>query len=1365
MLLLLASPLSGQVNCSIFDLTASVVQFDSTTCAYFVLLDFQHSGTTNQFHVKGNGVNYGTFEYSQVPVTIGPITAGSSTPQVLEFIVQDAVFQDCSNQTTLTVPACVPNHICDITNLTVDVGNCSPNLGTYSINVDFDVSSPGNDFFELHTAGGLLGVFPLSALPLTLPNFPWGGGVHDILKVCIKGNPDCCETIEFLAPDCVTPNCGITDLFVDTGDCLSDSTYKAKIGFHLSNAISILDSFSLYLNGSLQGVFAINQLPLTTVFETNGNPLAIVKVCATLLSGATCCIEKEYAVPNCFPPCGIKNLKIETDSCTSDSTFGVWVNFMVNDSTAVDSFQLWGNGQSLGTFGMNQLPLNIPNFEWNGLIFNNIRVCTGNAIACCREIQFLAPDCLPFDSCEVTSIFVKTSPCTSDSTYNLTLNFNATNPGNGTFIVWTNGVLLDTFNLSEVPLFIPNFPWNGGGNDLVTVCIGGSNGPSPTPNSIGCCKSKEFPVPDCLGTCDITDLHVEVGDCDPNTNTYPITINFDVVHPGNDLFDVYVNGQLYGTYPLNQLPLHIPNYPHSGNAVDVIKVCINDHPNCCATTEFQTPNCNAVDCHIFDLSITVGDCNPAGGYQVKIDFGVNNPGNDFFDLYINGQLFGTFPLNQLPLTIPNFPGSGNTFDVIKICINDHPDCCVITEIHPPICDPCGIVDLSVQTGNCNPDSTYHLTVNFHVVNSNATTFILFGNGMSLGTFNLSQLPLTIPNFPWDGVGPNDILKVCVGNNTSVSSCCKTIEFPSPDCLPQGGCEIVDLHVETGNCNPDSTYHLTVNFNVVNSNATTFVLFGNGMPLGTFNLSQLPLTIPNFPWDGTGPNDNLKVCIGTNNAPLTCCKTIEFPIPDCLPHGGLCDIFDLNVQTGNCTSDSAYQLTINFGVHNAPATLFGVWANGQFLGMYGLGQLPLTIQDFPWNGGPNDVLKVCFATTPGSVTCCETIEFAVPGCLTNNPDCEIYDLVVDTGDCTSDSTYNLFLNFQVHNPLSNTFRVWANGQPFGTFNLNQLPLNLQDFPWSGGNHDVLKVCFVTPNGVIGCCKTIEFAVPACLTNNPDCEIFGMVVDPGSCTSDSTYNLFLNFQVHNPPGNTFGVWANGVFQGNFNMSQLPLNFPNFPWDGGTKDVVKVCFVTNAGTATCCRSLEFDVPDCLGNNNNCHIWDVLAVRTGCLCGQFFVAVTFNHSNGSAGGFDLVGNGNNYGNYPYNTQQPIILGPFVGDGTTVYEFGVADHSNGNCEDGFVLGEIECQSPVVEPGTPSSLVISPNPASNWINITAMLENGLAVGQASVKIYAADGRLIRTEVINNAANFQMDVSIIPAGVYRISILAAAGRLEGSFTKQ
>jgi hypothetical protein len=669
--------------------------------------------------------------------------------------------------------------------------------------------------------------------------------------------------------------------------------------------------------------------------------------------------------------------------------------------------------------------------------------------------------------------------------------------------------------------------------------------------------------------------------------------------------------------------------------------------------------------------------------------------------------------------------------------------------------PCDITNLVVHTGDCTSDSTYAVTFNFQVTNTQDSLFGVWANGQIVGIYLLDQLPVTIPNFPWDG-GANDVLRVCFGNSPTNPTvlCCETVEFAVPGCLtPPGDCEIFGMVASTGDCTSDHTYVLNLNFQVANPPGNVFGVWANGVLFGTYNLSQLPLHINNFPWGG-GVNDVVKVCFLTGGA-ATCCRTIAVVAPNCL---GTCHIFDLSVQVGDCNPAGGYHVNVNFGVTNPGNDLFEVWANNQYLGAFPLNQLPLHIPNFPASGNPFDVIRVCIKDHPD---CCVVKEIQAPVC---DP-CEIVNLHVDTGDCNADSTYHLTLNFGVANSTATEFVVWGNGVLIGVFNLNQLPLHIAHFPWDGtGPNDVIKVCIGGNTGANTCCRILEFPIPSCLYSQ-GCAITGLVVDPGDCTSDSTYNLFVNFQVSNPPGNVFGVWANDIFQGMFELSQLPLNFIHFPWSGGTHDVVKVCFL-NAGSAACCRTVEFLAPACLGSSHDCHITDVHGVRTACLCGQFFVALTFNHVNGGSGGFDVVGNGNQYGTYPYNTQQPIILGPFPGDGTTVYEFGVVDHLHPDCHDGFVLGSVMCASPITEVGgKASSLVLSPNPASNWLNVTAMLENGTDVGQATVKVYHADGRLVQTQEVPNAASFMMDISNLPGGVYRLSVQAGSGRLEGSFTKQ
>jgi len=1261
MLLLWLSSLNAQNNCSIFDLTATMVQVNPITCQYFVSLDFQHDGTTNQYTVTGNSTNYGTFPYSQIPLILGPFTSDLLNPTLLEFNVTDAVFPDCSDVVELVVPNCGQTTICNISNFEVLPGPCDPSGLTYSLWLDFDVQLSGGDLFDVWANGVLIGTFPLIALPLQIPAFPASGNPVDVIKVCINNQPDCCETLEFDAPDCVNPPCGIFDLTVETNGCTNDSTYKAVIDFDMVGPAPS-DSFGLWSNGQFQGFFGINQLPLLREIEWDGGLNDEIKVCL-VNSNILCCETKEYPVPDCLNlnPCGIKDLVVKPDTCTSDSTFLAILNFGVNDPTAVDSFDLWANGEFWGRFGMNQLPLHIPDFPWNGLIFNHVKVCTGNSPACCKEYQFIAPDCLPFGLCEITDIFLHTGPCTSDSTYKITLNFNGTNPGNGTFTVFIHNQLLDTFDLTDVPLML-EVPWNGQAGDFITVCILGSN--APTPN--GCCRIKQFQVPNCLLPCNIFNVAVDLGDCNPNSNTYKLHLDFEVNNPGNDFFEVWGNGVYLGTFPLAGLPLTIPNFPSNGNAADVIKICINDNLDCCSFIEFQGPDCDSA-CEIFDVSLDPGDCNANDDtYKLHLNFSVNNPGNALFEVWGNGIYLGLFPLAGLPMVIPNFPSNGNAADIIKICINDHPDCCKTIEFQGPGCDsPCEIFDLAVLTGNCNlADSTYAVTVDFHVQNPTSNTFSLWANGQLFGTYDLNQLPLHIPNFPWDGTGPNDVIKVCITANSGALSCCRTIEFPTPDCFNGGDCEVYDLHVEVG----------------------------------------------------------------------------------------------------GCTSNTTYEIVVNFQVHNPPSNTFSLWANGQFFGLYNLNQLPLGIPNFPWNGSAFDGLKVCFTNAPGGIgSCCAEIEFPVPDCL-NGGDCEIFDVVLDPGICDpATGTYTLHLDFQVQNPGNDFFEVWGNGVYLGLFPLAGLPMVIPNFPSNGAAIDVIKICI---NDHPDCCRTIDFHGPDC-GGGGNCEIFNLQLDPGNCTGDSSYQLHVNFQVFNPPSNMFQVWANGQLLGAFNLNQLPLLIQNFPWNGGNFDGIKICMVPNApGTDLCCIQKEFAVPDCLGNDD-CHIYDLHVLRTPCLCEQFFAVLTFEHDNGGPGGFDILGNGNNYGNFPYNTPQPIILGPFNGDGVTDYEFVVVDHDHPDqCGDDFNLGKVECLTPVIDPtGGSALLTLSPNPTANWLNVTALLENGAALGQSNVEVYAADARLVQTNTVANGANFQLDVSNLPSGIYRLVLKSDSGRLEGTFAKE
>ena len=1463
LMLLLAIGLSAQnTACEIYDLVASAGDCTSDS-TYQLKLNFKVENPTNdEFDLWGNGKFVGTYKLSELPLIVNnfPAAPGGVVGGYLKVCINDN--PDCCRIYQFIAPNCKLSVPCEIYDVSVQTGDCNPD-GTYKLTLNFKVADPTSDFFEVWASNGkYLGAFPLNQLPLSLA-FPWGGGAADGIKICIKGNPNCCKTKEFPVPDCFNP-CQLRNVRVDAGDCTSDSTYAIKFTF---TAPAGVDSFGVWAgNGKFLGRFAVADLPIgIDKFPWGGGSVDAIKICVK----NTCCRTKEFNVPECLaPPCGIVSPVVEVGGCTSPKTYKVVLNFKVDPNVPGTNvkFNVYAdNGNFLGTYGTADLPLSL-DFPWNGDPTDAVKICllddNGKDI-CCEIVQFKAPDCLGIE-CGIFNLTVKTGDCNDDGkTYQVWINFQTPAASLQKFGIWSGtGQFLGFFSVANLPIHIPKFPWSGGSVDKILICFAN-----------GCCVTKEFNPPDCIAKpCGIVDLTATPGDCNDD-GTYQLKINFSLltVPPGPTPFAVYAGtGEFLGNFTTNDLPLLIQNFPASGNASDAVKICIGNSANtyCCRVVEFKAPDCTGGPCGLFNLTVKTGDCNDDGTYNLWINFQTTSAAGLVLVYNADGTLLGSFPLSALPIHIPHFKGSGKDVDAVKICLVTTAGtvpCCVTKEFKAPDCntDPCGIKNLAVQTGDCNPDGTYNLWLKFELSNPTVSAkFAVYANGKLFGEFSLSDLPLHIKNFPTDG-GPNDVIKVCIISPLTVL-CCETLEFKAPDCAG-GPCEISDLTVKTGDCSSDKTYKLELNFKAHNVGADAkFAVFANGQLLGYYALDQLPLTIPSFPSDG-GPNDVVKVCIATNNTgSVTCCAVKEFPVPDCIGHP--CDIYDMKVETGKCNDDgTAYELWLNFKVTNPPSqsTHFGVWGNGELLGFFTLNQLPLYFPNFKTNGGPNDVIKVCLTNT-GTVGCCETLEFHVPDCIqgaceiydaavttgdcnddgtyrikidfkVENPGndyfevwagngtylghfklselplaiakfpgsgadvdkikicindqpnccrvvefkapdcapggCDITDLKVETGDCNADGTYRAWVNFKINNPSNTTvFGVWANGHFLGTFGLNKLPLLIEKFPTDGGPNDVVKVCILVPGTTQAlCCETLEFKVPDCVPGG--CNIENLKVETGDCNDDGTYHAWVNFTTGpSPTPLFFGVWANGEFLGSFPLSNLPFHIEHFPTNGGPNDVVKVCLVTpNSTTPLCCATKEFPVPDCAGAN--CKIYDLVAAKTPCLCGQFFAILNFEFKDGGSGGFDVVGNGKNYGNFPYDHPQPIVIGPLDGDGVTEYEFAVRDHLHPDCHDAVKLGIVDCTGQVQSgtntalAATGGKLTLSPNPASQWLSVTAQLNSGSVIGQATAEIRQADGRLVRTLVVPDGGNFQIDVSELPGGMYRLSLLSAAARLEGTFAKQ
>ncbi|WP_340110653.1 hypothetical protein [Maribellus mangrovi] len=467
--------------------------------------------------------------------------------------------------------------------------------------------------------------------------------------------------------------------------------------------------------------------------------------------------------------CLIDDLELDNVECNSDSTFMIHLHLQNQNSDLGHVVVYDASNKQIGALSSEFQALEVDFGSFLEGDTTTISVCADDNPNCCKEFKLKIPHCMP--ECIISELTVDPGECIGNNKYNLHLNFNYENPGNDFFNVFgREDKLIGTYKLADLPVVIENFEGSGNDYDFIKVCIN---------DKPDCCIVSEFQAPNCAEECTISELTVDPGECTGN-NKYNLHLNFSYENPGNDFFNVFGReDKLIGTYKLADLPVVIENFEGSGNDYDFIKVCINDKPDCCIVSEFQAPNC-AEECTISELTVDPGECTGNNKYNLHLNFNYENPGNDFFNVFgREDKLIGTYKLADLPVVIENFEGSGNDYDFIKVCINDKPDCCIVSEFQAPNCaEECTISELTVDPGECVNDSTYSVTINFSYSNPNNKLFEVFGrNNKYYGYYNLTDLPVTITEFRKSG-SDHDLVKVCINDS---ENCCKLKEIASPNC--------------------------------------------------------------------------------------------------------------------------------------------------------------------------------------------------------------------------------------------------------------------------------------------------------------------------------------------------------------------------------------------------------------------------------------------------------------------------------------------------------------------------------------------------------------------------------------------------------
>jgi len=661
------SAVQSNAQCNIFDLVATAG--DCQNDAFYVTINFQYSGTGNEgFHLQGNGNNYGNFAYDDLPVTLGPFVGNGTS--VYEFVAVDNQHPDCSDFATVGPISC-PGATCVIYDFVATPGDCNPD-GTYSLTLDFQVVNSPDTHFDVIYEGQNIGYYAIADLPITIQNFQDNGEPNQAIKVCINDS-DCCKVDEFAAPNCVPSTCDINDLSVVPGDCNSDGNYPITIDFNVSNPGN--DYFNVFFESQLIGTYLISDLPVTIPnFNDNGISTPTIHVCINDVV-PECCAHKTITAPDCTTggDCHIWDVFAEAHPCVNGQ-FMLDVEFNYQN-TGSQGFKIRANDQWFGPFNYGEPfytigPLNA------GVVYEIVVRDVENET--CKGVYVFGPVNCGGD-CNIFDLVAEVSDCNDQGQFFVTIDFQHENTGGDGFKIYGNGNVYGYFNYDDLPVTIGPLTSD---NDQLEFGAADVNHPD-------CHDFGVVQVPDCTGggggDCHIFDLVADVHPCLPN-GTFYVTLNFQHENTSG-YFKIKGNGITYGIYSYDDLPVEIG--PLVGNGTTPYEFIAIDLHNddCFDDISIGTIECNGTgDCNVHDLIVDPSDCNPDDSYNLWVWFQVDNPGNNFYDVYHNGDFVGFYPLTHVPVTLPHLFANNEPLQTLKICINDNPDCCMTINYEAPNCD-------------------------------------------------------------------------------------------------------------------------------------------------------------------------------------------------------------------------------------------------------------------------------------------------------------------------------------------------------------------------------------------------------------------------------------------------------------------------------------------------------------------------------------------------------------------------------------------------------------------------------------------------------------------------------------------------------
>lgn len=976
------------------DCLLSELELQKSTCngeKFAVKINFKFQDVSNCFTISGNGKNYGTFEYSKLPVIIDGLVGDCHTEY--EFVITDCVNTHCFTSQNLGV-VCCPSSDCKISALKLEKTDCDSN-NLFFVKLSFDHENTST-CFKLKINNDTYGVFDYSALPIKIGPLKGDCATARVFSVydCVK--PDVCNARIEMEKVCCTNECKISNIKIEKTDCDSNNMFIAVISFKAEN---VSDSFLIKVNDKIYGKFKYG-ISAYKVGPLLGDCVTKFKFlifdhkdahCAEdTLWGPVCC-------GNTPDPCKLSGLNVVKTACDDHDQFSLIINF--DHSNTSDCFHLFINNDLYNTFPYSSLPLKVGPFPGDCHTEYRLLIKDCKDPHCTLEKFIGVVCCPPPGDCKLSALDITKEDCNSDNQFFVKINLQNINSSE-CFNVFVAGHTYGPFKYLDLPIRLG--PFDGDCKTdyafLIKDCV---NPDCRIDKSIGkvCCTS--------TGNCKIEGLRLDPDPCNPEGNFF-VNLNFNHENTSH-CFKLKINNETFGVFEYSTLPVKIG--PLKGDCVTsrVFAVYDCERPDACfAKIEMDKVCCDSLPpCHLSNLNVHRTDCDANNEFFVSIDFKASNT-SGCFRIKGNGNNYGEFSYANLPVKLGPFKGDCKTnYEfLIQDCKNER--CALENNLGIVCCGggDCKLSELQLEKTECFGDKQFYVYLKFNFTGV-SQCFRVRGNGHDYGEYKYGQLPIKLGPFIGD----------CNTNyEFAVEDCVKTDCHIGKElgkvCCDGSNAKIYEVVMARTDCEPDSTFKVKFNFHYRDV-SDSFNIFVNGRMHGTFGYNQLPVS--------TGPL--LADCktiykihlIDQKDSTIRIERFIERPC--CHPNIEECKIYEVKANPLHCTGPGEYALMLNFRHRGTTNQHFDVYDRIGPIGYFLFSPTSydtIIINNFKASGRDYDFVKICENDNP---RCCTSVEFRTIECdsFANNPDkFRVTDLIVNIN--SSSNRVSLFSKIELPGDL-------------------------------------------------------------------------------------------------------------------------------------------------------------------------------------------------------------------------------------------------------------------------------------------------------------------------------------------------------------